>query len=59
MAVEIERKFLVNHELWDKLEKPEPNFLKQGYLSTDPEKTLRVRTTNDKGFITIKGKLKE
>lgn len=56
MAVEIERKFLVHHELWNALDKPIPNFLKQGYLSTDPNKTLRVRATNDKGFITIKGK---
>ncbi|MFY7827589.1 MAG: CYTH domain-containing protein [Flectobacillus sp.] len=56
MAVEIERKFLVHHELWDALDKPIPNFLKQGYISTDPNKTLRVRATNDKGFITIKGK---
>ncbi|MDI9879404.1 CYTH domain-containing protein [Flectobacillus longus] len=56
MAVEIERKFLVKHELWHELDKPIPNFLKQGYLSTDPEKTLRVRATDDKGFITIKGK---
>jgi CYTH domain-containing protein len=38
MAVEIERKFLVKHELWHELDKPIPNFLKQGYLSTDPEK---------------------
>lgn len=56
MAVEIERKFLVHHELWNALDKPIPNFLKQGYISTDPNKTLRVRATNDKGFITIKGK---
>ena len=56
MAVEIERKLLVHHELWNALDKPIPNFLKQGYLSTDPNKMLRVRATNDKGFITIKGK---
>ncbi|MGS0747169.1 CYTH domain-containing protein [Halpernia sp. GG3] len=28
---------------------------RQGYLLTDPNKTIRVRQTFDKGFLTIKG----
>ncbi|MBK0404190.1 CYTH domain-containing protein [Adhaeribacter sp. BT258] len=55
MPVEIERKFLVDKTLWQKLEKPEANFFRQGYLHTDPEKTIRVRVTNTSGYITIKG----
>jgi len=56
MALEIERKFLVDHVLWNALTKPTPNYLIQGYLHSEPGKTIRVRATNDKGFITIKGK---
>ena len=32
------------------------NFFRQGYVSVDPNKTIRVRSTNDKAFLTIKGK---
>ncbi len=56
MPQEIERKFLVNIPLWDKLNKPEPEHFRQGYLFSNPEKTIRVRTTNSTAFITIKGK---
>lgn len=28
---------------------------RQGYLVTDPNKTIRVRQTDNKGFLTIKG----
>ena len=56
MAVEIERKFLVDHSKWNALAKPEPNYFIQGYLHSEPGKTIRVRATNTKGFITIKGK---
>ncbi len=56
MALEIERKFLINRKEWAMVEKPEPNFFRQGYISIDPNKTIRVRTTNDAAFLTIKGK---
>jgi CYTH domain-containing protein len=56
MALEIERKFLVDPALWNALSKPVPNYLIQGYLHSEPGKTIRVRATSDKGFITIKGK---
>lgn len=55
MPLEIERKFLVHQKKWTALEKPSGNNLRQGYLLTDPKKTIRVRQTDDKGFITIKG----
>ncbi len=55
MGIEIERKFLVNHEQWEQLVKPVGEFYRQGYLLTDPKKTIRVRQTSDKGFLTIKG----
>ena len=55
MGIEIERKFLVNHEQWEQLVKPVGEFYRQGYLLTDPQKTIRVRQTSDKGFLTIKG----
>ncbi len=55
MGIEIERKFLVNQEIWNTLEKPEGEFYRQGYLLTDPTKTIRVRQTSEKGFLTIKG----
>lgn len=56
MNQEIERKFLVNHTKWNQLTKEEGTYLKQSYLSTNPDKTIRVRVLGEKGFITIKGK---
>ena len=55
MGVEIERKFLVKKELWEALEKPKGNLYRQGYLLTDPNKTIRVRITDLCGYLTIKG----
>ena len=55
MGLEIERKFLVHKEKWDSLTKPKKDFYRQGYLFSDSNKTIRVRQTNDKGYITIKG----
>jgi len=55
MALEIERKFLVDHNKWADLPKPPGTTYRQGYLSDDPDKTIRVRIAGDKGFITIKG----
>jgi adenylate cyclase len=53
MANEIERKFLVRPRNWSELG---PGLvIRQGYLSTDNERTVRVRTYGDRGYITIKG----
>lgn len=54
MGVEIERKFLVTGEDWRLL--GEPVLLRQGYLSTDPARTVRVRIEGQQGVLTIKGK---
>lgn len=54
MGVEIERKFLVVGE-FKNLAKSQ-NEIAQGYLSSIPERTVRVRIKGDKGFLTIKGK---
>ena len=53
MAKEIERKFLVRDNTWRGQDGGKR--YRQGYLSTVKERTVRVRTTGDKGFITIKG----
>lgn len=53
MAQEIERKFLVNGDF--KPSSHRQTRITQGYLSSVPERTVRVRIKGDKGFITIKG----
>jgi adenylate cyclase len=54
MATEIERKFLVRDESWRQLGKG--SHFRQGYLCTEPGRSVRVRVAGDKGFLTIKGK---
>ena len=53
MAQEIEKKFLVKGDF--KTEAFKATRITQGYLSSVPERTVRVRVKGDKGFITIKG----
>lgn len=55
MPIEIEKKFLVKSEDFKK-DATKSTRITQGYLSSDPERTVRVRIKGDKGFITIKGK---
>lgn len=52
--IEIERKFLVLTDDFKKEAFSEKR-IKQGYLSSIPERTVRVRTKGDKAFLTIKG----
>lgn len=52
---EIERKFLV-HSLDFVTEAIQFQKIAQGYLNTSPERTVRIRIKDQKGFITIKGK---
>jgi adenylate cyclase len=54
MAQEIERKFLVKSDAF-KAEAATKTRITQGYLSSIPERTVRVRVKGDKGFLTIKG----
>ncbi|MDG1477787.1 MAG: CYTH domain-containing protein [Vicingaceae bacterium] len=55
MGLEIERKFLLKNDDWKLLVKEEIS-IKQGYLNSEKERTVRVRTYGNKGVITIKGK---
>lgn len=55
MAKEIERKFLLDLAQWQQVPKPTGEHFRQGYLVTDPQKTIRVRLTNTTGYLTIKG----
>ncbi len=53
MGIEIERKYLLASDGWRGL--AEGIDYRQGYLSTVKERTVRVRTIGDRGFLTIKG----
>ncbi|MBP3191348.1 CYTH domain-containing protein [Natronogracilivirga saccharolytica] len=53
MSQEIERKFLVKGDF--KKDAFKETRIIQGYLSSVPERTVRVRVKGDKGFLTIKG----
>jgi CYTH domain-containing protein len=53
MGVEIERKFLLKGDAWRSL--GSPVLYRQGYLNCSKERTVRVRTAGDKGFLTLKG----
>lgn len=56
MNKEIERKFIVKKDLWKNFKKPAPTFIRQGYLLITDETSIRVRYTETKGTMTIKGK---
>ena len=55
MGIEIERKYLVDHEKWKQLNKPEPAYLKQGYIINNDNQVVRVRIASKVGYLTIKG----
>jgi adenylate cyclase len=56
--IEIERKFLVKNASF-KAEAFTQNRITQGYLSSIPERTVRVRVKGDKAYLTIKGMTNE
>ena len=53
MAQEIERKFLTKSDAWRS--NAIGRFYRQGYLSTVKERTVRIRTIRNQGYITVKG----
>jgi len=53
LGKEIEKKFLIKNDEW--CEGAKGTKYRQGYLSTVKERTVRVRTIDDRGFLTIKG----
>ncbi|MDQ7970603.1 MAG: CYTH domain-containing protein [Oxalicibacterium faecigallinarum] len=54
MSVEIERKFLVVGDAWKSL--GTATTLRQGYLSSHPDRVVRVRVEGQTATLTIKGK---
>ena len=53
--IEIERKFLVLNNDFESLAFSRSRIV-QGYLNSNPERTVRVRIKGNQGFLTIKGK---
>jgi len=53
MSTEIERKFLVTADAWKTF--PPGTRYRQGYLSSQPERTVRVRSDGRAGRLTVKG----
>ncbi|MEH6536700.1 MAG: CYTH domain-containing protein [Psychroserpens sp.] len=53
--IEIERKFLVVSEDF-KTESYKQTRIIQGFLNTNPERTVRVRLKGERGYFTVKGK---
>jgi adenylate cyclase len=56
MALEIERKYLVNKTLWEKIKPESGNAIKQCYLFAGESGSGRVRVKGKKAYLTIKGK---
>ena len=55
MDIEIERKYLLASDAW-RDEVANVLLLRQGYLCTDPESTVRVRISGSSAWLTVKGK---
>lgn len=53
MGIEIEKKFLLANNEWRGL--GEGAEYRQGYLNVEKGRTVRVRTINDRGILTVKG----
>lgn len=54
MAKEIERKYLVTNDCYKELAVGSHHIV-QGYLSTEPRATVRIRIYDEQGYITVKG----
>lgn len=57
MGLEIERKFLLANTDW-KSDAGKGKQIKQGYLNSETERTVRVRIIGETGILTIKGENK-
>ncbi len=64
MAIEIERKYLVDQKRFSELILASETDLisekldiAQGYIFSEPDKILRIRTSNNKAYLTIKGSI--
>lgn len=54
MALEIEHKYLVKNDTYKEMSTKSERIV-QGYLSRDPERTVRVRIKGEKAYMTVKG----
>ncbi|HFB7959640.1 TPA: CYTH domain-containing protein, partial [Neisseria gonorrhoeae] len=54
MPIEIERRFLIENDKWRQYA-DEPLLLKQGYLSVEKERTIRIRIAGKRAWLTLKG----
>ena len=54
VGTEIERKFLVRDATV--LDTADGVAYRQGYLSTDPDRTVRIRRAGERGYVTVKGR---
>jgi adenylate cyclase len=54
MGIEIERKFLTRDERWKTL--GQGVLIRQGYLSSQPDRIVRVRIERESAMLTIKGR---
>ncbi len=55
MAIEIERKFLVQNHTWQQQAKTHVA-MRQGYIKNSVDGVVRVRVADNAGFLTIKGR---
>ena len=53
--IEIERKFLINNMGFKEMASSK-NHITQGFLNTDPKRTVRIRIYGEEAYITVKGK---
>lgn len=53
MAIEVEHKFLLANDNWRKQVSQSLQY-RQGYLTSEPTSSIRVRTCNDKAWLNIK-----
>ncbi|HFC8956581.1 TPA: CYTH domain-containing protein [Neisseria meningitidis] len=58
MPIEIERRFLIGNDNWRQYA-DEPLLLRQGYLSVEKERTVRVRIAGKRAWLTLKGYISE
>lgn len=52
---EIERKYLVNANLWEQINKGKGKLIQQGYFISNENFSVRVRIKGERAFITVKG----
>ncbi len=59
MGVEIERKFLVDHEKWGRVDKPPGTHYRQGYILSNAGQTIRVRVSDKQAYLNMKSKVSQ